>query len=279
MYLVTGYITIKKAERIGAVVVENEIVISDKPIWPIHMVRPAGSKGQKKAAATQEHRYLVWLKHTKPATTSLERNLASLRPPYTTADATERKCRQLMNLNRVYILPRKIVDWLRELDYWGLHLQRSLVINRACPIIHGVKLASRGEGRGLREGAPVGTPWGAPRGAPQGVMLKLTTTPIFIFNYGIYFGNPKIYQRTILTTTTGEEDIKEEGICLETDRNDRFPDEPIWQTTTGLRLHCRIGGFHSHTLIQWFTQSRQAIFTTDLKPTQGLSLTLYLKGA
>jgi hypothetical protein len=26
---------------------------------------------------------------------------------------------------------------------------------------------------------------------------------------------------------TGGEDIKEEGICLETDRNDRFPDEPI----------------------------------------------------
>jgi hypothetical protein len=30
-----------------------------------------------------------------------------------------------------------------------------------------------------------------------------------------------------ITTTTGGEDIKERGICLETDRDDRFPDEPI----------------------------------------------------
>jgi hypothetical protein len=49
MYLVTGYMTIKKAERIGAVVVENEIVISDKPIWPIHV----DSDGQVRFSSVQ----------------------------------------------------------------------------------------------------------------------------------------------------------------------------------------------------------------------------------
>jgi hypothetical protein len=31
----------------------------------------------------------------------------------------------------------------------------------------------------------------------------------------------------MITTTTGKGDIKEEAICLETDRDDQFPDEPI----------------------------------------------------
>jgi hypothetical protein len=58
-------------------------------------------------------------------------------------------------------------------------------------------------------------------------MKQVHNSPYFFFNCGIYFGNPKIYQQTTITTTMGSEDIKEEGICLETDSDDQSPDEPI----------------------------------------------------
>jgi hypothetical protein len=63
-------------------------------------------------------------------------------------------------------------------------------------------------------------------------MKRVHNSPcLFFSNCRIYFGNPKIYQWTTITTTTGERDIKEKAICLETDRDDRFPDEPIIRET------------------------------------------------
>ncbi|KAJ7226583.1 hypothetical protein C8J57DRAFT_1252517 [Mycena rebaudengoi] len=44
------------------------------------------------------------------------------------------------------------------------------------------------------------------------VMKRVHKGPYFFFNCGIYFGNPKIYQQTTITTTTGDKDIKEEVV-------------------------------------------------------------------